>query len=258
MNHTQSATSPPAKTPSQQFIIPGRTSGLGSDSRNVSSFNASIKQTNANLSEKAVRVPKATVAPLEAEPSRPALYRHGRQRSNTVGEAISFPTVKVDTPLTSPTQQRAAAAIPEGHCHKCFERVTENGIRLQNGDRYHISCFLCNGCKQVFTESEFHIVFGRPYHPNVCASFVCLYFIKARYFCAGIQLNLTFDLIFQFSKLVRVSGWNDKYDGSGNQVPAMSQGDWQQNHPVCWSVLPPSMFHLYSLQQGPTEHQQVF
>ncbi|KAG0317078.1 hypothetical protein BGZ97_005949 [Linnemannia gamsii] len=130
---------------------------------------SSVGMTNANLSEKAVRVPKATVAPLEAEPSRPALYRHGRQRSNTVGEAISFPTVKVDTPLTSPTQQRAAAAIPEGHCHKCFERVTENGIRLQNGDRYHISCFLCNGCKQVFTESEFHIVFGRPYHPN-CVS----------------------------------------------------------------------------------------
>lgn len=186
MNQAQSATSPPAKTPSQLFTIPGRTSGFGSDSRNVSSFNASIRQTNVNLSEKDVKDPKATVVPLETEPNRPALHRHGRQRSNTVGEAISFPTVKVNTPLTSPAQQRAAAAIPEGHCHKCFERVTENGIRLPNGDRYHIGCFLCNGCKQVFTESEFHIVFGRPYHPNVCASFVCLYFTKATYFRAGI------------------------------------------------------------------------
>ncbi|KAG0076910.1 hypothetical protein BGZ90_008018 [Linnemannia elongata] len=145
MNQAQSATSPPPKAPGSQFIIPGRTSGFGSDSRNVSSFNASLKQSNVNLSEKDVRDPKATVAPSEAGLNRPSLHRHGRQRSNTVGEAISFPTVK------------------------CFERVTENGIRLQNGDRYHIGCFLCNGCKQVFTESEFHIVYGRPYHPN-CVS----------------------------------------------------------------------------------------
>ncbi|KAF8944493.1 hypothetical protein BGZ47_004151, partial [Haplosporangium gracile] len=166
MNQAQSATSLPPKAPGLQFIIPGRTNGFGSESRNISSFN---KQSNANLSEKDVKGPKATVAPLEAEPNRPSLLRHGRQRSNTVGEAVSFPTVKVNTPLISPTQQRNAASIPEGHCHKCFERVTENGIRLQNGDRYHIGCFLCNGCKQVFTESEFHIVFGRPYHPN-CVS----------------------------------------------------------------------------------------
>jgi hypothetical protein len=38
---------------------------------------------------------------------------------------------------------------------------------LQNGDRYHLDCFLCHGCKQIFTESEFHIVLGRPYHPGV-------------------------------------------------------------------------------------------
>ncbi|KAF9544879.1 hypothetical protein EC957_011609 [Mortierella hygrophila] len=169
MNQAQSATSPPPKAPGSQFIIPGRTSGFGSESRNVSSFNVSLRQSNVNLSEKDVKGPKATVAPLEAEPNRSTIHRHGRQRSNTVGEAVSFPTVKVDTPLSSPAQQRAVGSIPEGHCHKCFERVTENGIRLQNGDRYHIGCFLCNGCKQVFTESEFHIVYGRPYHPN-CVS----------------------------------------------------------------------------------------
>ncbi|KAF9148505.1 hypothetical protein BG015_009745 [Linnemannia schmuckeri] len=169
MNQAQSTTSLPPKAPGSQFIIPGRTNGFGSESRSISSFNASVKQSNTNFSEKDVKDPKATVAPLEAEPNRPSLLRHGRQRSNTVGEAISFPTVKVNTPLISPTQQRTSASIPEGHCHKCFERVTENGIRLQNGDRYHIGCFLCNGCKQVFTESEFHIVYGRPYHPN-CVS----------------------------------------------------------------------------------------
>ncbi|KAF9127147.1 hypothetical protein BGW39_006071 [Mortierella sp. 14UC] len=171
MNQAQSATSPPAKTPSQQLNhlgLSGRTNGLGNDNRSVTSFNASFKQSSANLSEKEVKSPKATVAPLEVEPNRSPLHRHGRQRSNTVGEAISFPSVKVDSPLTSSTQQRTVN-IPEGHCHKCHERVTENGIRLQNGDRYHIGCFLCNGCKQVFTESEFHIVFGRPYHPG-CVS----------------------------------------------------------------------------------------
>ncbi|KAF9024460.1 hypothetical protein BGZ52_010928 [Haplosporangium bisporale] len=103
---------------------------------------------------------------LEAEPNRSSLHRHGRQRSNTVGEAISFPAVKVDS-LASPTLQRAS--IPENHCHKCLERVTENGIRLQNGDRFHIGCFLCFGCNQIFTESEFHVVNGRPYHPG-CVS----------------------------------------------------------------------------------------
>ncbi|KAG0281454.1 Cysteine and glycine-rich protein 1 [Linnemannia exigua] len=169
MNQAQSTTSPPAKTPSQQFNnlgLLGR--GLSSDNRTVTSFNTSLKQSSTNLSEKDIKDPKTTVAPLEVEPNRSPLHRHGRQRSNTVGEAISFPSVKVDSPLTSPTQQRAAS-IPEGHCHRCYERVTENGIRLQNGDRYHIGCFLCNGCKQVFTESEFHIVFGRPYHPG-CVS----------------------------------------------------------------------------------------
>ncbi|KAI8597555.1 hypothetical protein EDD21DRAFT_418602 [Dissophora ornata] len=106
--------------------------------------------------------------PLEQEPNtRSSLRRHGRQRSNTVGEAISSPVVSVDSGA-SPTMQRAGS-IPDGHCHKCLERVTENGVRLQNGDRYHISCFLCHGCKQVFTESEFHVVLGRPYHPS-CVS----------------------------------------------------------------------------------------
>ncbi|KAF9910778.1 Four and a half LIM domains protein 5 [Linnemannia zychae] len=168
MNQAQSTTSPSAKTSNQQLNslgLSGRTNGFGNDNRSVSSFNASLKQSSADLSEKDVKDPKSTVTPLEVEPNRPSLSRHGRQRSNTVGEAISFPSVKVDSPLTSPSQQRAVS-IPEGHCHKCYERVTENGIRLQNGDRYHISCFLCNGCKQVFTESEFHIVFGRPYHPG--------------------------------------------------------------------------------------------
>ncbi|KAG0218097.1 hypothetical protein BGX33_008631 [Mortierella sp. NVP41] len=171
MNHAQSATSPPPKTASQQFGnlgIPGRTNGFGGDNRSYSSFNASLKQSNTSLADKDVKDPKAVASPLEAEPNRPSLHRHGRQRSNTVGEAFSFPTVSVDTSLTSSTQQRPTI-VPEGHCHKCLERVTENGIRLQNGDRYHIGCFLCNGCKQVFTESEFHIVFGRPYHPR-CVS----------------------------------------------------------------------------------------
>ncbi|KAG0307947.1 hypothetical protein BGZ99_001326 [Dissophora globulifera] len=100
--------------------------------------------------------------------SRPSLHRHGRQRSNTVGEAISLPTVNADNGGLSPSFQRVGA-VPDGHCLKCFEKVTENGVRLQNGDRYHIGCFLCNGCKQVFTESEFHVVMGRPYHPS-CVS----------------------------------------------------------------------------------------
>ncbi|KAG0205830.1 Cysteine and glycine-rich protein 1 [Mortierella sp. GBA30] len=100
----------------------------------------------------------------EPEPSRTSsIYRHGRQRSNTVGEAVNFPVVHVDA-RANPTLQRGT--IPENHCHKCLEKVTENGIRLQNGDRFHIGCFLCHGCKQVFTESEFHIVLGRPYHPG--------------------------------------------------------------------------------------------
>lgn len=186
MNQAQSATSPPPKAPGSQFIIPGRTSGFGNENRNVSSFNASLKHSNVNLLDKDVKDPKGTVAALEAEPSRPTLHRHGRQRSNTVGEAISFPSVKVDNPLTSPAQQRAAGSIPEGHCHKCFERVTENGIRLQNGDRYHIGCFLCNGCKQVFTESEFHIVYGRPYHPNVRLLFYIVCILLSTYPCACI------------------------------------------------------------------------
>ncbi|KAF9426969.1 hypothetical protein BGZ94_005717 [Podila epigama] len=103
---------------------------------------------------------------LEAEPNRSSLHRHGRQRSSTVGEAVAFPAVKVDS-LASPTMERAS--IPENHCHKCLEKVTENGIRLQNGDRFHIGCFLCYGCHHIFTESEFHIVLGRPYHPK-CVS----------------------------------------------------------------------------------------
>ncbi|KAF9927062.1 hypothetical protein FBU30_003524 [Linnemannia zychae] len=160
-------TTPAAKTPSHQSNIPGRTNGLGTDHKNVTSYNTTFKQSNINLSEKDARDPRAIAPSPEIEPNRPSLQRHGRQRSNTVGEAISFPAVKVDSPITSPSQQRAA--VPDGHCHKCFERVTENGVRLPNGDRYHIGCFLCNGCKQVFTESEFHVVYGRPYHPS-CVS----------------------------------------------------------------------------------------
>ncbi|KAI1314407.1 hypothetical protein EDD11_002194 [Mortierella claussenii] len=107
--------------------------------------------------------------PAELEPNRANSFSgHARQRSNTVPEAMSFPVVNMAEVALSPLQQRAAS-IPEGHCHKCMEKVTENGVRLQNGDRYHIACFLCNGCKQVFTESEFHVVFGRPYHPH-CVS----------------------------------------------------------------------------------------
>ncbi|KAG0366030.1 hypothetical protein BGZ54_005924 [Gamsiella multidivaricata] len=108
----------------------------------------------------------SAAASSEAESKRPSLQRHGRQRSSTVGEAVSFPSVNVDSPV-SPSLWRAS--IPENHCLKCLEKVTENGVRLQNGDRYHISCFLCHGCKQVFTESEFHVVLGRPYHPS-CVS----------------------------------------------------------------------------------------
>ncbi|ORZ28652.1 hypothetical protein BCR41DRAFT_1292 [Lobosporangium transversale] len=114
--------------------------------------------------------------PSGAEPNRsisntsPSFRRngHGHQRSNSAGDAIVFPVVNVTDAPWSPSVQRAAT-IPEGHCHKCLEKVTENGVRLQNGDRYHIGCFLCYGCKQVFTESEFHVVLGRPYHPK-CVS----------------------------------------------------------------------------------------
>ncbi|KAG0330886.1 hypothetical protein BG004_001939 [Podila humilis] len=136
-------------------------------------FNTQYRSTTAETtkptftnSSHGTRNEPAVSAPLEPEPNRSQLHRHGRQRSNTVGEAVSFPAVKVDS-LASPTSERAS--IPENHCHKCLERVTENGIRLQNGDRFHIGCFLCYGCHQIFTESEFHVVNGRPYHPG-CVS----------------------------------------------------------------------------------------
>ena len=165
---TPSATS--SKTGSQIFT---HSNSLFADRRYSTAFAGTPRKQPTTVLEKEVKESKepkesknlGTQLEPEPEPSRASsLYRHGRQRSNTVGEAISFPAVQVDS-LASPTLQRAA--IPENHCHKCLEKVTENGIRLQNGDRFHIGCFLCHGCKQVFTESEFHIVFGRPYHPNV-------------------------------------------------------------------------------------------
>lgn len=151
MNQSQSSMSPPPKSNRQSPPTFG--------------YRADTKPTPLNTSPR-TRDDATSAGGLEAEPNRSSLHRHGRQRSNTVGEAISFPAVKVDS-LASPTLQRAA--IPENHCHKCLERVTENGIRLQNGDRFHIGCFLCFGCNQIFTESEFHVVNGRPYHP-ACVS----------------------------------------------------------------------------------------
>ncbi|KAG0322890.1 Paxillin 1, partial [Podila horticola] len=151
MNQSQSSMSPPPKSNRQ--------------SPSTFGYRMDTKPTPLNTSPR-TRDDATSAGGLEAEPNRSSLHRHGRQRSNTVGEAISFPAVKVDS-LASPTLQRAA--IPENHCHKCLERVTENGIRLQNGDRFHIGCFLCFGCNQIFTESEFHVVNGRPYHP-ACVS----------------------------------------------------------------------------------------
>ncbi|KAG0242891.1 hypothetical protein BGW41_003291 [Actinomortierella wolfii] len=106
--------------------------------------------------------------PLEDE--RPSYYRHGRQRSNTVGEAVTFPAVSVASNPSSPPPRRSSMQ-PESSdsCLKCFEKVVENGVKLPNGDRYHIHCFLCTGCRGIFTESEFHIVNGRPYHPHCSA-----------------------------------------------------------------------------------------
>ncbi|KAF9973594.1 Cysteine and glycine-rich protein 1 [Actinomortierella ambigua] len=100
------------------------------------------------------------------EDDRPSYFRHGRQRSNTVGEAVTFPAVSVTSSPSSPANRRSSMQPDSGSCLKCFEKVVENGVKLPNGDRYHIQCFLCTGCKQIFTESEFHIVNGRPYHPQ--------------------------------------------------------------------------------------------
>ncbi|KAF9181139.1 hypothetical protein BGZ50_005718 [Haplosporangium sp. Z 11] len=170
LNQAQSTTSSTSRNISQHFNSShslygskDRVNGVGMDTKTFSTFDNASKQM-AKVPEKATK--SWETRQPEAEPNRSPLHRHGRQRSNTVGEAIDFPAVRVDS-LASPTFQRGS--IPENHCHKCLEKVVENGIRLQNGDRYHIGCFLCHGCKQVFTESEFHIVFGRPYHPN-CVS----------------------------------------------------------------------------------------
>ncbi|KAG0035484.1 hypothetical protein BGZ82_005258 [Podila clonocystis] len=151
MNQSQSSLSPSPKT--------------NRHSPSTFCHRSDTKPTPLNTSPR-TRDDATSAGALEAEPNRSSMHRHGRQRSNTVGEAISFPAVKVDS-LASPTLERAS--IPENHCHKCLERVTENGIRLQNGDRFHIGCFLCFGCNQIFTESEFHVVNGRPYHPG-CVS----------------------------------------------------------------------------------------
>lgn len=172
MSQAQSTNSPTAassRTGSQVF---SHSNSLFADRRYSTAFAGTPrKQPTTTVLEKEIKQSKEPKeknnlgSQLEPEPSRvSSLHRHGRQRSNTVGEAISFPAVQVNS-LANSTPQRAA--IPENHCHKCLEKVTENGIRLQNGDRFHIGCFLCHGCKQVFTESEFHIVFGRPYHPSV-------------------------------------------------------------------------------------------
>ncbi|CAO3573399.1 unnamed protein product [Mortierella alpina] len=170
-NNTPSATS--SRAGSQIF---SHSNSLFADRRYSTAFAGTPRKQSNTMLEKEAKECKEleeskesrnSGSQIEPESNRAsALHRHGRQRSNTVGEAISFPAVKVDS-LASPTLQRAA--IPENHCQKCLEKVTENGIRLQNGDRFHIGCFLCHGCKQVFTESEFHIVFGRPYHPS-CVS----------------------------------------------------------------------------------------
>ncbi|KAF9989755.1 hypothetical protein BGZ75_005119 [Mortierella antarctica] len=169
MSQAQS-TNPPSATSRTGSQIFTHSNSLFADRRYSTAFAGTPRKQPTAVPEKEIKESKEPKEPknlgsqLEPEPSRASsLHRHGRQRSNTVGEAISFPAVQVDS-LASPTLQRAA--IPENHCQKCLEKVTENGIRLQNGDRFHIGCFLCHGCKQVFTESEFHIVFGRPYHPS--------------------------------------------------------------------------------------------
>ncbi|KAG0221536.1 hypothetical protein BGX31_009753 [Mortierella sp. GBA43] len=155
LNQVQTGTSPTTSRSSSQNFSNGSFTG---------SKNLGISKQPTSPAEKESKESKPAM--LEAEPSRPSLFRHGRQRSNTVGEAVTLPVVSVEEAV-SPAMSRTR--IPEGHCHKCLEKVTENGVRLQNGDRYHIACFLCHGCKQIFTESEFHIVLGRPYHPG-CVS----------------------------------------------------------------------------------------
>ncbi|KAF9575375.1 hypothetical protein EC968_003426 [Mortierella alpina] len=176
MSQTQSSNTPSATSSRYGSQVFTHSNSLFADRRYSTAFAGTAQKQPTAAREKEVKEIKEIKEPkesknvgthLESEPSRgSSLHRHGRQRSNTVGEAISLPAVQVDS-LASSTLQRAA--IPENHCQKCLEKVTENGIRLQNGDRFHIGCFLCHGCKQVFTESEFHIVFGRPYHPS-CVS----------------------------------------------------------------------------------------
>ncbi|KAF9433873.1 hypothetical protein BGZ76_008874, partial [Entomortierella beljakovae] len=155
MNQAQ-PNSPPTPKSASQIFNANRASGV---------FNSSTLPSKQPTIERETNESKPIQE--EPEPNR-SMYRHGRQRSNTVGEAISFPAVSVADTALSPSQMRKAI-IPENSCLKCLEKVTENGVKLQNGDRYHIGCFLCHGCKQVFTESEFHIVLGRPYHPG-CVS----------------------------------------------------------------------------------------
>ncbi|KAG0257848.1 hypothetical protein DFQ27_004918 [Actinomortierella ambigua] len=130
---------------------------------------ASKPDIRTNAAAAAVGVSNKLAAPmedLEQQQSRPSYYRHGRQRSNTVGEAVTFPAVSVASSPGSPAKRRSSMQPDSGSCLKCFEKVVESGVKLPNGDRYHIQCFLCTGCKQIFTESEFHIVNGRPYHPQ--------------------------------------------------------------------------------------------
>ncbi|KAF9584778.1 hypothetical protein BGW38_005215 [Lunasporangiospora selenospora] len=174
MNQAQQAASPASNRSSQHFgssqnlIVNRSINALGSSGHYSAIERAPLKTPSSMFgSSKGVNAStemESKYAQLEAEPNRSSssIFRHGRQRSNTVGEAVSFPAVNVDGSLVS---SQKSGAVPDGHCHKCLEKVIESGIRLQNGDRFHIGCFLCHGCKQVFTESEFHVVYGRPYHP---------------------------------------------------------------------------------------------
>ena len=165
-NHTSS---PPPARPTSHY---SNSSPITPRTTAVSSATQEEKRgsTKYDVSSQESRESKAPA--LEAEPNRSnsSLFRHGRQRSSTVGEAISLPEDNILTEEDVIPSQRRASVVPDGHCHKCHERVTENGVMLQGGVKFHIGCFLCNGCKQVFTESQFHVVNGRPYHPAVSSS----------------------------------------------------------------------------------------
>lgn len=167
-NHTSSP--PPPARPTSHYY---NSSPISPRTTAVSSAIQEDKRNSAKYDINAQESRESKAPPLEAEPNRSnsSIFRHGRQRSNTVGEAISLPND--DNILTEEDvipSQRRASVVPDGHCHKCHERVTENGVMLQGGVKFHIGCFLCNGCKQVFTESQFHVVNGRPYHPAVSSS----------------------------------------------------------------------------------------